>query len=82
VLRAIAEKLDMDGEKFSAALNDPAYAREVMIDEYQAQQMGLQGVPALIFANKYYISGAQPLELLAEVVERVQSGTIEDSTTE
>ncbi len=34
---------------------------------------GLQGVPALIFNNKYLVSGVQPYEVLKQVVEKVLS---------
>jgi len=32
----------------------------------------LTGVPALIFNNRYLVSGAQPYEVLRQVVEKVQ----------
>ena len=36
-----------------------------------AYQYGLTGVPALIFNNRYLVSGAQPFEVLQQVVEKV-----------
>jgi predicted DsbA family dithiol-disulfide isomerase len=29
-------------------------------------------VPALVFANKYLVTGAQPYEVLVQVVEQIQ----------
>jgi predicted DsbA family dithiol-disulfide isomerase len=34
---------------------------------------GLDGVPALVFADKYLVSGAQPYNVLKQVVEKVQA---------
>ena len=33
----------------------------------------MTGVPALVFAEKYLVMGAQPLEVLKQVVEQVKS---------
>jgi predicted DsbA family dithiol-disulfide isomerase len=39
----------------------------------QAQAMGVQGVPTFIFNGKYGVSGAQPAEVLADVIRKVQA---------
>ncbi len=72
VLREIAESVGLDGEAFAAALDEPAYDEEVQMDVDQAGLLGLTGVPALIFAKKYLVSGAQPYEVLVNVVEQVR----------
>lgn len=33
--------------------------------------MGIQGVPAFVFANKYLVSGAQNPATLTEIIDRV-----------
>ena len=71
VLRRIAEESGMDGDAFMKALNDPRYDELVTQDVMMAVQYGLSGVPALIFNNKYLVSGAQPYEVLAELVEKI-----------
>jgi predicted DsbA family dithiol-disulfide isomerase len=38
-----------------------------------ARQYRLDGVPALVFAEKYLVMGAQPYNVLKQVVERVQA---------
>ena len=45
---------------------------EVSADVELAHEYGLNGVPALIFENKYLVSGAQPYDTLRRVVEKVQ----------
>lgn len=73
VLLDVAESVGLEREAFSAALDTPEYLHAVLADITQAQYMGLSGVPALIFANKYLVSGAQPYEVLCEVVDDVQA---------
>ncbi len=73
VLRKIAETVGLDGDAFLVALDEPAYEDEVVADIQQAQEFGLSGVPALIFAEKYLVSGAQPYEALVNMVSQVQS---------
>jgi predicted DsbA family dithiol-disulfide isomerase len=36
-----------------------------------AARYGLNGVPAIIFADKYLISGAQPPDALRQIADRV-----------
>jgi predicted DsbA family dithiol-disulfide isomerase len=71
-LRDIAVGLGMDGAAFLAGLDDPAFQADVDADIRQAYEYGLSGVPALIFAGKYLVSGARPYELLAQVVDKVE----------
>ncbi|MEP7290347.1 MAG: DsbA family protein [Chloroflexota bacterium] len=72
VLREIAIGLGMEAAAFLAALDDPHYQAQVDADIQQAVEYGLSGVPALIFEQKYLVSGARPYEFLAEVVEQLQ----------
>ena len=71
----IASAIGLDEAAFRAALEDPDYRAEVETDEYWAWQQNLSGVPAFIFAEHYLVSGAQPVEVLQEVVDKcVQEG--------
>jgi predicted DsbA family dithiol-disulfide isomerase len=36
-----------------------------------ARQYGLNGVPALVFDNRYLVSGAQPFDVLRRVVDQI-----------
>lgn len=71
VLREIAESVGLDGDDFMQALDDSQYDDLVTRDVTMATEYGLSGVPALIFDNKYLVSGAQPYEVLVEVTEKV-----------
>ena len=79
VLAGIAESVGLAKEPFLAALDDDGYRSAMMSDVEQAHLYGLQGVPALIFANKYLVSGAQPYHVLEQVVQKIQAEGLADS---
>lgn len=72
VLAALAVQAGLDEVEFRAALTDPLFAEAVDADIAQAAAYGLQGVPALIFDEKYLVPGAVPYATLVQVVEEVQ----------
>lgn len=73
VLAEIVQTIGLDREAFVAALRDEQYEAQVEADIEQAYQYGLTGVPALIFGERYLVSGAQPYEVLQQVVEKLQA---------
>ncbi len=73
VLITVAEQVGLDGSAFEAALAEEKWDAAVTVDVHQAYRYGLNGVPALIFAHKYLVSGAQPYEVLVQVIEQIQS---------
>jgi predicted DsbA family dithiol-disulfide isomerase len=76
VLAEIAQRIGLDREAFLAALRDEDYESQVEADIDQAYSYGLNGVPALIFENRYLVSGAQPYEVLRQVVEKITRGEV------
>lgn len=71
VMMDVAKSVGLEPEAFAEALETPKYLHQVLADITQAQALGLQGVPAMIFASKYLVSGAQPYEVLSKVVDDV-----------
>ena len=71
VLSHIATEVGLDPTAYLAALDDPQWTEAVLNDVEQAVNYGLSGVPALILADKYLISGAQPYPELAQAVEEI-----------
>lgn len=71
VLAGIAEEIGLERETFLAALSDPAFVDQVDEDIALARAYGLDGVPALVFAEKYLVSGARPASVLQEVVDKI-----------
>jgi predicted DsbA family dithiol-disulfide isomerase len=76
VLSSIAESVGLSRGAFLAALKDDRYEDEVNIDIAQAYAYGLNGVPAMIFADKFLVSGAQPYDVLCQIVEKIQAGAV------
>jgi predicted DsbA family dithiol-disulfide isomerase len=81
VLQEIAESVGLDTSDFEGVLSNPAYVAAVDEDIEQAHEYQLDAVPALVFAEKYLVMGAQPYPVLEQVVEKVlaeeQSGAAE-----
>ncbi len=71
VLKELAENVGLDTSDFEAVLSNPTYEAEVDEDIEQAREYQLDAVPALVFAQKYLVMGAQPYPVLERVVEKV-----------
>lgn len=52
-------------------LANAEYRNQVLLDERIAYDNNMTGVPAIVFDEKYLVMGAQPLEVLKQVVEQV-----------
>ncbi|MEO8733015.1 MAG: DsbA family protein, partial [Flavobacteriales bacterium] len=59
VLKRIAEEIGLDGNQVEEMLASEAYADAVQEDEYEAQQIGVRGVPFFVLDRKYAVNGAQ-----------------------
>jgi predicted DsbA family dithiol-disulfide isomerase len=73
VLKEVAASVDLNTDNFASLLENPQFNAEVDNDIALANAYGLDGVPALVFNNKYLVVGAQPYDVLKRVVERVQN---------
>jgi len=71
VLADLATAVGLEAEAFLAALETETYQSAVSFDVAQAYAYGLSGVPALVFSHKYLVSGAQPYDVLCQVVEQI-----------
>lgn len=69
----VAVSAGLAEDAFRAALENPQYQQAVQADVEQARMYGINGVPALVFADKYLVSGAQPYEVLSGAVEQIQA---------
>ncbi len=70
-IHRLAELAGLDPLGVTSALENPRFADFVDDDRQEADRLGLQGVPALLFAHKYLISGAHPYEFLLEAVKKL-----------
>jgi protein-disulfide isomerase len=67
-LKATAADIGLDTEAFAQCLDSGDKADEVAADMAVARELGLSGTPAL-FINGRYLSGAQPYETIARVID-------------
>jgi predicted DsbA family dithiol-disulfide isomerase len=76
VLVKIAKNLGLDAVSFQTALDDEILLAKVISDEEEAYAHGFTGVPALVFLRKYLVSGAQPYDVLKQLVEHIEAGAL------
>lgn len=76
--RVLVEKavgLGLDKDEAAAVLEDQRYADEVRSNEQLWVSRGIQGVPAVILAGKYLLSGAQGVDNFSAAIRQVESET-------
>ncbi len=61
-LSAVGQGLGLVKAEIDSALAGDDFAEAVKYDGYEAQQIGVRGVPYFVFDKKYALSGAQPIE--------------------
>jgi len=72
-LREIAVGAGLPAERVDAVLAGEEFAADVRADIDQARAYGATGVPFFVVDQKYGVSGAQPTELFAQLLERAWS---------
>lgn len=73
VLIEKAVSIGLDLEEATAVLEDQRYAETVRDNEQLWVSRGIQGVPAVILAEKYLLSGAQGVENFSAAIRQVQA---------
>ncbi|MEK7328567.1 MAG: DsbA family protein, partial [Chloroflexota bacterium] len=77
-LTDIAQSLGLKGDEFREAVTSRKYRAEVEMDLTLAREIGIDGVPAFVFGNRYLVSGARPAGFLEQVVDKcVEEGLVE-----
>lgn len=83
VLARISSEVDLNVAHVREILADEKlYDKEVVSEIYEAQQVGVQGVPFFVFNNKYAVSGAQPVEVFEQVLTQVYDEFFGNTETE
>ena len=72
-LTALAVEVGLDEAEVREVLASDRYADAVRRDEAQAQAYGITGVPFFVVDGTYGVSGAQPAELLVQVLDKAWS---------
>lgn len=73
VVERLAIDAGLDPEEVAAVLATDAFAEEVRIDEATAASMQVTGVPFFVFDRRLAVAGAQPPDVLLQVLERAWS---------
>ncbi len=69
-LAALAGEVGLDDAEVRAALADHRYRPDVQEDIATARTLGATGVPFFVVDRRYGAAGAQPAELLVQLLER------------
>lgn len=76
VLTKVAVAAGLDESEVRDVLAGDAYADEVRADEGEAHQLHVGGVPFFVFDRRYGVSGAQPSDVLLDVLERAWAARV------
>ncbi len=69
----LGAEIGLDTIALKTALENNMYADEVKADIYEAQQVGVRGVPFFVFDRKYAVSGAQETQVFLQTLEKSYS---------
>ena len=75
ILADIADMCGMDGLEVAEMLESDTDLSLVTREDEIAREMGVTGVPAMIFGNRLAVSGAREAEVLVSVIDRVSEMT-------
>ncbi|MFA6438874.1 MAG: DsbA family oxidoreductase [Bacteriovoracaceae bacterium] len=67
----IAVECGLDASETRTVLSGNDFTDAVKLDIYEAQQVGVRGVPFFVFNNKYAVSGAQPSRLFLQMLNKI-----------
>ena len=69
-LIALGESVGLLHDEMSKVLSSNAHADDVSKDIYEAQQVGVRGVPFFVFDRKFAISGAQESDVFLQSLQK------------
>ena len=72
-LKAYAQELGLEMEKFNQCLEGGKYAKQIAADWAQAQKLGVRGTPGF-FINGRFLAGLLPLEAFREIIDQELAG--------
>ena len=73
VLGQMAVSVGLDADRVAEVLSSSEeYAGDVQRDLREARELGVSGVPFYVFDRRFAVSGAQPVEVFVEALERAR----------
>jgi len=70
VLIELGTAIGLNAGEIKQTLESDAYADEVRHDIYEAQQLGIRGVPFFVMNRKYGVSGAQEVPVFEQTTDK------------
>lgn len=67
----LSEEIDLDGNEVRNIIRSKQNEDKITKDISDAGTVGVQGVPFFVINNKYAVSGAQPVEVFSQVLDKV-----------
>jgi predicted DsbA family dithiol-disulfide isomerase len=69
----IGEEVGLDGVELRTAIVEDRYAEVIDENRQLAASAGINAIPAHVFGRRYLVMGAQPYEVLKEVVDKLRA---------
>ncbi|WPU66862.1 DsbA family oxidoreductase [Peredibacter starrii] len=73
VLKLLGIELGLDQKELDELFSGNRFVTDVREDEEIATELGIRGVPFFVFNKKYGVSGAQPVEVFSEILDKVNN---------
>ncbi len=74
VLREVAGRVGVDIAGMEAAVKEDRFGDYLDARRHEAEELGINGIPAHIIAERYLVMGAQPYDLFERVMAKVGVG--------
>jgi predicted DsbA family dithiol-disulfide isomerase len=74
-LMELGEKIGLNAAEIKEMLESDAFSDDVKRDIYEAQQLGVRGVPFFLLAEKYAVSGAQDSAVFLQALTQTYKET-------
>ena len=71
VLREVAARAGVDVAGMEAAVNEDRFGDYLDARRLEAEELGINGIPAHVIADRYLVMGAQPYDLFERVMAKV-----------
>ena len=69
-LIALGKEIGLNTTALKAGLENESHADDVRTDIYEAEQLGIRGVPFFVFNRRYAVSGAQESKAFLETLQQ------------
>ena len=71
VLREVAARTGVDVAGMEAAIAEDRFGDHLDARRSEAEELGINGIPAHVIADRYLVMGAQPYDLFERVMAKV-----------